>query len=986
MVFGRPTYRKQGQDVFLFYSAEGKWTVGPNKSKPAGWWMVESTATMPSGVRGRWAGEQAEVWTVQDDGGWVEVGAAKIVNTAEAAASAKSEAAGREAELARARQLAMSEEQRKAEEAAANALTAKLIKGEKCSLREVEGAIRAVGVAEEAVLTHIAIERQKQQELRASMERREAQHAVEEQAARESEAAARVEAEAAHAAQRKAEAAAKAKAEVERRAKQELVAELVGETFSAAEACAAIEAVGPDKAAARNHIAIARQEEQERLEAEAVAAAKAEAERQRQREAVEAAEAAERVLQQRRRAAERVPPAELVGKRVEIDGAGAGEVLGPFKKGTLFCLGPSSHKVALDDDGSTRTLLLRRHGNGGTTFVLLDDGAAVAPVPPVPARGGGAADVAPAVTAADEIEAALVRTRMLLAKGGLTCTEISFADLSNQVHIAKGGFGDVSRVVYRDTIMARKKINTITQVDEDRAVRFLRNEAMAMSAVLHPNIVLLIGICIQPGELSLLMEYAELGTLRDQLEKDPRMPAWRRFQLLLGVVNGVRRLHAHTPEPIIHADLKSANVLITIDAATGGWVAKLTDFGLATGSGLTTTGGTKASGLTVSHSSPEVLGGGKTAKTTTSTDTYSLAIVAWEVATGQIPFDGMTPMEVMSGVCMRSMRPALPATPPLGSVFNAAQWALFTEQLLPGSDSDPGGCWAQDAAVRPTAADIVRSFQGAAQHFEAPAGAGHTLQLQHLNHKMGDLQLQQEVMQSDIRELQQLAMRMNGALNAIVAGDGIECFRLFWIVPAPPSGDGLVSRIKDRAAALSPAKWLSKDVLLVPLDEFDLKPIPCGPDPTDNPGFPLTLPKQFYKDHAAAIKLSYKLLKYALKAGKLANLPLPQLPDGPVGAMGELLDSVCDTAAKQLPSAVNTALDAAADSLETSTAAAGGTDAGKAKATKATGKAYLKLKALVDKKHPTWRQSMSGGPRTSADGRVGWVRAENVADWEASRS
>ena len=105
--------------------------------------------------------------------------------------------------------------------------------------------------------------------------------------------------------------------------------------------------------------------------------------------------------------------------------------------------------------------------------------------------------------------------------------------------------------------------------------------------------------------------------------------------------------------------------------------------------------------------------------------------------------------------------------------------------------------------------------------------------------------------------------------------------------------------------------------------------------------------------------------------------------------MGELLDSVCATVTKQLPSAVNGALDAAADALDTSKAAAaaagGGGDAGnKAKATKAAGAAYHKLKALMDAKHAGWRGSMGGGPRTSAGGRVGWVREENFEDWGAS--
>ena len=164
------------------------------------------------------------------------------------------------------------------------------------------------------------------------------------------------------------------------------------------------------------------------------------------------------------------------------------------------------------------------------------------------------------------VAADLKRTREELAKGGFPFTEISFAEMSNETHVARGGFGEVSRVICRGIVMARKKVNTATQTAESVALRFVKKEARAMSAVQHPNLVLLTGVCIERGQLSILMEFAELGTLREQLDKDLRMPPWRRFQLLLGVVNGVRMLHAHTPNPIVHGDLKSLNVLITIHA------------------------------------------------------------------------------------------------------------------------------------------------------------------------------------------------------------------------------------------------------------------------------------------------------------------------------------------------------------------------------------------------------------------------------------
>ena len=99
---------------------------------------------------------------------------------------------------------------------------------------------------------------------------------------------------------------------------------------------------------------------------------------------------AERVAQ--RRAAERVPPAELVGKEIEIDGVGAGDVTGPFKKGGAFGMGASMHAVRFKNtrrDGPayfTKKLLLARNNNGGHLFAIVQPAAPGRAVhPPAPA-------------------------------------------------------------------------------------------------------------------------------------------------------------------------------------------------------------------------------------------------------------------------------------------------------------------------------------------------------------------------------------------------------------------------------------------------------------------------------------------------------------------------------------------------------------------------------------------------------------------------
>ena len=57
-------------------------------------------------------------------------------------------------------------------------------------------------------------------------------------------------------------------------------------------------------------------------------------------------------------------------------------------------------------------------------------------------------------------------------------------------------------------------------------------------------------------------------------------------QLLRGIATGMAFLHAQTPRPLLHHDLKSDNVLVWPEE--GGFHPKLSDFGLATGTGGST--------------------------------------------------------------------------------------------------------------------------------------------------------------------------------------------------------------------------------------------------------------------------------------------------------------------------------------------------------------------------------------------------------------
>ena len=71
VVQGRPTYKKRGEQMFLFYSTVGFWMVGPDTSKTSGGWAANSGAMTPGAI--------TEAWQVYGGSSFVDVRAAKIV-------------------------------------------------------------------------------------------------------------------------------------------------------------------------------------------------------------------------------------------------------------------------------------------------------------------------------------------------------------------------------------------------------------------------------------------------------------------------------------------------------------------------------------------------------------------------------------------------------------------------------------------------------------------------------------------------------------------------------------------------------------------------------------------------------------------------------------------------------------------------------------------------------------------------------------------
>jgi len=216
--------------------------------------------------------------------------------------------------------------------------------------------------------------------------------------------------------------------------------------------------------------------------------------------------------------------------------------------------------------------------------------------------------------------------------------------------IGAGGMGQVFRA--RDKrlgrIVAVKVLPPHRFAVRDWSQRF-RREAVAISALSHPNVCALFDIgetVIDDETVSyLVMEYLDGETLRDRL-KQGAFPVRQAIDVGVQIANGLAAAHR---KGLIHRDLKPENVFLTRDG-----VVKILDFGLvkaiddlepASSDQKQTQPGTIVG--TAAYMAPEQIRGDAI---DLRADIFSLGVVLYEMLTGLQPFHGETAVDTMSQV------------------------------------------------------------------------------------------------------------------------------------------------------------------------------------------------------------------------------------------------------------------------------------------------------------------------------------------------
>ncbi|HEY9433251.1 MAG TPA: protein kinase [Blastocatellia bacterium] len=253
--------------------------------------------------------------------------------------------------------------------------------------------------------------------------------------------------------------------------------------------------------------------------------------------------------------------------------------------------------------------------------------------------------------------------------------------------LGAGGMGEVflARDMRLERKVALKLLLDERTKDDQRLLRF-EQEARAASALNHPNIITIYEIGDYGSTHFIATEFIEGLTLRKILA-DGKMPVIAALDVAIQVASALSAAHE---AGIIHRDIKPENVMLRRDG-----IVKVLDFGLAklietgTGSGesgagsgksVAESGGSGAENTANSslpapnsafpgsplHTDPGTVMGTATYmapeqargwRVDARADIFSLGVVLYEMVAGRAPFDGPTPIDVMTQVLDRDPRP-----------------------------------------------------------------------------------------------------------------------------------------------------------------------------------------------------------------------------------------------------------------------------------------------------------------------------------------
>ncbi|KAF2299269.1 hypothetical protein GH714_031163 [Hevea brasiliensis] len=194
--------------------------------------------------------------------------------------------------------------------------------------------------------------------------------------------------------------------------------------------------------------------------------------------------------------------------------------------------------------------------------------------------------------------------------------------------LGQGSFGPVYKAVMPGGVVAVK----VLACNSKQGEKEFQTEVSLLGRLHHRNLVNLLGYCVDKGQRMLIYEFMSNGSLSNLLYNEELVLGWEeRLQIALDISHGVEYLHEGAVPPVIHRDLKSANILLDQSMR-----AKVADFGLSKEEAYDG----RNSGLkgTYGYIDPVYV---TTNKFTMKSDIYSFGIIIFELITAIHPHQNL---------------------------------------------------------------------------------------------------------------------------------------------------------------------------------------------------------------------------------------------------------------------------------------------------------------------------------------------------------
>lgn len=211
--------------------------------------------------------------------------------------------------------------------------------------------------------------------------------------------------------------------------------------------------------------------------------------------------------------------------------------------------------------------------------------------------------------------------------------------------LGQGGFGEVwlAEKTSESFRTFSKKVALKLPHSEQVDFKSIEKEAnLWEQASGHPNVLPIIDADVIDGQIVIVSEFADGGSLAEKLSVTGKVPTEKAVEYTRGILSGLQFLHS---KGIIHRDIKPQNILLQGD------IPRLADFGISRM--MNTNTFSAAIVGTDAYMSPEALDGERSVQT----DIWSVGVVLYQMIQGRLPFSQAHRSERMFAILTKEFTP-----------------------------------------------------------------------------------------------------------------------------------------------------------------------------------------------------------------------------------------------------------------------------------------------------------------------------------------